>query len=108
MKRIRPHSLGTIIGIQFASWHVGWSFLVWIGWAQRLIDFIFELYMFTPTLRVAGFNFLTAAQLSVLAGCFGYSLGSFAALMWNLFMAEEPSSHRDTPTSRATVPARPV
>jgi hypothetical protein len=63
MKRIQPHSLGMIVGIQLAGWHAGWSFRVWIGWAQWLVDFVLGIYMLTPALQIAGFNFLRALSI---------------------------------------------
>jgi hypothetical protein len=91
MRRIRPHALGLIIAAQFAGWHAGWSFLVGIGWAQRLFDFVLQLYMVAPGVRIAGFSFLAATQLTVLATCFGYSLGLSLAAIWNLLVADESS-----------------
>jgi hypothetical protein len=103
MRRVQPHTLGVIIGIQFASWHAVWSFLVWIGWAQRLIDFACQLYMFAPAFQIAGFSLRHAVQLTILAACVGYSFGSVAALLLNLSIAEEFSSRRGKATQGATI-----
>jgi len=85
MSRINPHSLGCVFGIVLAAWHALWSFLIWIGVAQTLMDLIFLLHMVTPPYRIAAFNLGTAAILVLLTGGIGYVMGFLVAVIWNRF-----------------------
>ena len=77
--------IGVIFGIVGAVWHVFWSFLVWAGWAQPFIDFIFRLHFITPPYRIAAFDFGTAALLVAVVFALWFVLGFIAGLVWNVF-----------------------
>ena len=83
MRRINPHSLGCVFGIVLAACHALWSFFIWIGVAQTLMDLIFRLHMITPPYRIAAFNLTTAATLVLLTGSIGYVMGFFVGVTWN-------------------------
>jgi hypothetical protein len=36
-----PHKVGLVIGAPIGGWHLVWSPLVLLGWAQPFIDYIF-------------------------------------------------------------------
>ena len=99
MKRVQPHFLGVAIGLPLGIWHAGWSLLVWMGWAQWILNFIFQLHMITPPYTIAGFSFLTAIQLVAVSAGVGYSLGLFFAVVWNLFVADDMSPRREKTAS---------
>ena len=77
--------VGLVFRIVGAIWHVFWSFLVWAGWAQPFIDFIFRLHFITPPYRIAVFDFGTAALLVTVVFVLWFILGFIAALVWNVF-----------------------
>jgi hypothetical protein len=68
MNRIHPNSFGIALGSFLAMWHTLWALLVWVGAAQRLIDFISRLHMITPPYKVSAFGFVTALALVLTNG----------------------------------------
>jgi hypothetical protein len=85
MSRTNPPSFGLVFGIFLAAWHALWSFLVWLGAAQTLIDFIFRLHMITPPYKIAAFNLGTAAALVAVTALIGYVMGWVVGFIWNRF-----------------------
>jgi hypothetical protein len=77
--------VGLVFGIVGALWHLVWSFLVWLGWAQAFIDFVFTLHFITPPYKIAAFDLGTAAALISLVFVLWFILGLIAAMVWNLF-----------------------
>ncbi|MBI2998272.1 MAG: hypothetical protein HYY46_07425 [Deltaproteobacteria bacterium] len=82
--KTNKYLVGLVLGIVGAVWHVFWSFLVWVGWAQAFIDFIFRLHFITPPYTISAFDFGIAALLVTVVFVLWYILGFFAALVWNL------------------------
>jgi hypothetical protein len=77
--------VGVVFGIVGAVWHLFWSFLVWVGWAQASLDFIFTLHFITPPYKIAAFDFITAALLITVVFVLWFVLGFIAAAVWNIF-----------------------
>jgi hypothetical protein len=92
MKRINPHRAGVAWGSFLGLWHAFWAFLVFVGAAQWLIDFIFRLHMIAPPYKVTGFNLLTAFSLVLVTSCIGYVSGLVIALIWNRFAVPAESA----------------
>jgi hypothetical protein len=42
------NKVGLAIGALVGGWHLVWSLLVLIGWAQPILDFIFWAHMIKP------------------------------------------------------------
>ncbi len=77
--------VGLVLGIVGAVWHVFWSFLVWAGWGQAFIDFIFRLHFIAPPYTILAFDFGTAALLVGVVFFLWFILGFIGALVWNVF-----------------------
>ena len=77
--------VGLVFGVVGAVWHLFWSFLVWAGWAQAFIDFIFTLHFIAPPYKIAAFDFITAALLIAVVFVLWFVLGLVAAAAWNIF-----------------------
>jgi len=66
-----------------AGWHLLWSLLVLLGWAQPLLDFIFWAHMIKSIYVVKAFDPIAALTLIVIAFISGYAFGFVGAILWN-------------------------
>ncbi len=86
--RINVGKTGLVLGLSLSAWHLGWSILVALSWAQPFIDFVFWMHFIKPVLVVEAFDFGRAAILLVVTGAFGLAIGSIFASIWNAFHEE--------------------
>lgn len=80
---IIPNKTGFVIGALLGGWHVCWSMLVLVGWAQPIIDLIFWAHMIQPVYIVKAFDPVAAVTLVVITGMLGYAFGFVGAVIWN-------------------------
>ena len=78
-----PNKVGLVVGALIGSWHLVWSLLVLIGWAQPIIDFIFWAHMIKPVYFVKPFDPVAAVSLIVVTAVIGYVFGFLGAVIWN-------------------------
>lgn len=78
-----PNKVGLVIAALIAGWHLAWSLLVLIGWAQPILDFIFWAHMIKPVYTVKPFDLVAAVALIVITGVIGYVFGFLGAVIWN-------------------------
>ncbi len=83
MITIRPNRAGLIFAILLGSWHLLWSVLVALGWAQLLIDFIFWIHFIRPIYVIQKFNIGIALLLIAVTAAVGYAIGWIFAVLWN-------------------------
>jgi hypothetical protein len=83
MSTISPVRTGLVLGVVFGLWHLCWSVLVAIGWAQPFIDFVFWMHFIKPVYAIQNFNEITAVILIVVTTLLGFVVGSVFALLWN-------------------------
>ncbi len=83
MTTMSPNKVGIALGVLLAGWHLAWSLLVLVGWAQPLIDFIFWIHFIKPIYVIQPFNMITALILIVVTGAVGYVVGAAFAVLWN-------------------------
>jgi hypothetical protein len=76
---------GPVLAIIIGGWHLCWSVLVALGWAQPLIDFVFWIHFIKPIYVIEPFEVTRAAILVLVTASIGYVLGSIFALVWNTF-----------------------
>ena len=69
------NKVGLVIGALIGGWHLLWSLLVLIGWAQPLMDFVFWAHMIKPIYVVKPFDPLAAVTLVVITAVIGYGFG---------------------------------
>lgn len=86
MNPVRPHSVGLAFGGMLGCFHLVWSALVAIGWAQPFLDFIFTLHMLHPAYIVGPFSLLHAVGLVIVTSLLGYVFGVVLGWMWNMVM----------------------
>lgn len=85
MNNINPRKVSLTLGVFAGLVHLVWSLLVFIGWAQPLIDFIFRMHFIKPLYLVGDFNFMTAVGLIIITSIIGSIVGYVFALIWNKF-----------------------
>ncbi|HAF03173.1 MAG TPA: hypothetical protein DCO65_07000 [Spartobacteria bacterium] len=80
---VSPNKIGLVIGALIGGWHLFWSLLVAIGWAQPFIDFIFWAHMIRSIYVVKAFDPVAALTLIVITSVIGYVFGYVGAVFWN-------------------------
>ncbi len=85
MTRIDPIKSGLALAAVMGLWHLTWSLLVAVGWAQPVIDFVFWMHFIKPVYVVQAFNPTTAAILIVVTALIGFAIGVIFAFLWNWF-----------------------
>ena len=83
MNQISEKKVGLVFGAFIGLWHVVWSGLVLLGWAQPLINFILKLHMVTMPFQVGPFFFKRAVVLVVVTFFVGYIGGWVVGTIWN-------------------------
>lgn len=83
MGTINPGRAGLVFGALIGGWHVLWSILVLLRWAQPLIDFIFWIHFVKPVYMVEEFSLGRAAMLIIVTAVVGYVVGFCFAHLWN-------------------------
>lgn len=77
------NKVGMVVGALLVGWHLLWSVLVLIGFAQPIIDFIFWAHMIKPVYVVKPFDPVAAVTLIMITGVIGYAFGFVGAIIWN-------------------------
>jgi len=80
---VNPNKVGLVIGTLIGGWHLVWSALVFLGWAQAILDFIFWAHMIRPVYIVKSFDPAAAITLIIITAALGYILGFLGAIIWN-------------------------
>lgn len=80
---LNTNKTGLVVGVFMAAFHLVWSLLVLVGWAQPLLDFVFTLHMISPVYQVMAFSWVNALGLIILTFVVGYVLGFVFAVIWN-------------------------
>ena len=82
--KVNPHKSGLVGATMLGGFHVLWSVLVLLGWAQWLINFSSWAHMLkTSPVLVGSFNLTQAVTVIVVAGCVGYAIGYAFATVHN-------------------------
>ena len=80
---ILPRRAGIAVAVLLGGIHLGWSFLVAVGWAQPLLDFLYRLNFVRPVDEVLPFNAGTALMLVLVTAMTGFATGWAFATVWN-------------------------
>ena len=80
---INPQKAGLALGGLFGLLHFLWSFLVALGFAQLLVNFIFVMHFIKPIVEVGAFNLTTAIGLIIITSVVGFIVGNIFARIWN-------------------------
>lgn len=74
---------GLVLGAVFGGWHLCWSILVALRWAQPVIDFVFWMHFIKPIYVIEPFETVRAVILIVVTAGIGFVIGWVFALIWN-------------------------
>jgi hypothetical protein len=80
---VHPVRAGLALGIVLGATHLLWSFLVAVGWAQPLADFLFRINFVEPSYTVTSFAAGTAVMLVAVTFAMGFATGWVVARVWN-------------------------
>lgn len=89
MNRIHSNSIGLVTGGILALAHAVWASLVWLGYAQPVLDFVFRLHMMNSPFQVQPFQLGLAIGLVAFTGCVGFTIGAAFAALLNFFAGRE-------------------
>ena len=74
---------GLVLATVFGGWHLCWSILVALRWAQPVVDFVFWMHFIKPIYVIQPFE---TTRMIILVGVtmgIGFVLGAIFALVWN-------------------------
>lgn len=80
---VHPHRAGLALGGVSGFFHLIWVTLVGIGWAQPLLDAVYQLHMVKPVPIVGPYQADYAVGLVLVTSVLGYILGCILATIWN-------------------------
>jgi hypothetical protein len=83
MQRLSPTKTALAVGVFLGVWHVIWSLLVALNWAQAIYDFILWAHMIHLQLTIGPFDLAAAIMLVVVTFLVGCAFGYIFALIWN-------------------------
>lgn len=83
MKELDIQKTALTFGVFLGAWHLVWSILVFTGFAQQLLNFVFWMHMIIPPYQVTAFTLTQALILIVVTFVMGYVGGWVFATIWN-------------------------
>lgn len=83
MNHLNPGKVGLALGTLVGGLHLVWSVLIWLGWAQALVNFNLWAHMVSMPVVINAFDPSAAITLIIVAAILGYAVGSVFARIWN-------------------------
>lgn len=85
MRRVKSkeHETGLALGAMMALVHAVWAVLVWLGWAQPFLDWIFTIHSLANPYFVLPFDLARSLMLVTTTFVIGYFFGWVFANIWN-------------------------
>ncbi len=83
MRVIDPYRTALVLAVLVGGWHLLWSVLVLLRWAQPLVDFVFWIHFLKPVYVVEPFEIGRSLILIAVTAAVGATLGYCFALLWN-------------------------
>lgn len=84
MSQVNPNRVALIFATFGGGWHLLWSAMVAVGWAQPILDFVFWMHFLKPAFVVGPFDIGIALVLVAVTTAIGAAMGWILAVLWNL------------------------
>lgn len=86
--RVSEQTVGLVFGAFAGFVHLVWSVVVYLGFGQTWLDFVFGLHFLSDPFTVGSFEVGKALTLVVFASIAGFVGGVVLAKVWNLVIAK--------------------
>ncbi len=83
MGTISPNKVGLALGALIGGWHVVWAFLVAVGWAQWVLNFVLWMHFLKLPYTVEPFSPGVSGILVLVTATVGYAFGYIFGVLWN-------------------------
>ena len=83
--QLNSFKVGVVLATVTGGFHLCWSLLVALGWAQPIIDFVFWAHFIKPVYVIEPFEVSRAAMLFAMTAAMGFVMGAAFAWVWNAF-----------------------
>ncbi|QQG47369.1 MAG: hypothetical protein HY044_04570 [Candidatus Woesebacteria bacterium] len=83
MKKLKAQEVAIATGVFMGLMHALWGLAVSFGFAQTILDFVYNLHFLSNPFVVSQFSLTTALILVVFTSLVGYVMGYVFALIWN-------------------------
>lgn len=79
---ITKNTGGLILGLFLGGFHLLWSIMVALGWAQPLLNWIYSIHFLNNPFTVGAFDVVTALILVGFTFVVGYVVGFILTMLW--------------------------
>lgn len=83
------HTVGLVVGATAGLWHLVWAILVFLGFAQALLDWIYGIHFLDNPFTVGNFELGRAVVLVVVTSIVGYVAGWVFSAIWNTMIGKK-------------------
>ncbi len=80
---LNPLRAGIALGVFLGAWHLAWSIMVAVGWAEAILRFILRIHFIDLDIGMWPFDIGLAATLVAVTTVIGFVLGAVFAVLWN-------------------------
>lgn len=80
---VNSNRVGLVLGFFIALFHFVWSLVVALGWAQAVLDFIYNIHFLNNPFLIQEFSLGKALVLVCFTFVMGYIGGYVLSLVWN-------------------------
>ncbi|MBI5449179.1 hypothetical protein HY948_02570 [Candidatus Gottesmanbacteria bacterium] len=88
-RKCNEHAVGLTAGVLVGSMHLGWAVMVSAGYAQGLLDWMYNLHFLDNPFVVLEFQMSNAVILVAVTSVVGYAAGCGSAWVWNRLGAKQ-------------------
>ncbi len=81
--KLNTEKTALVLGVFFTGIHFIWLLIVWFGWGQALIDWIFNVNLMSVPVKILPLSFAGGFWLLATSFIFGYVFGYLFAWVWN-------------------------